>query len=1224
MGGWQPSNYRIYVSKIEDLRGNTIDFKYHRFTPVPSLPVKGHYKVASHVYPEKITTSLGQEVNFSYEKNSNLEPTLDYIEEDRGGDTPALFDFNYRFDKQWSKSKYCSFLGGTRLSKDYPKWCGEQKYQYRAKTMVEDILLPDGRKLTFKYQGPIASNIFNGSRYMDTYPAISEFTTSDGLHVAYEYQAFDKSDFDPYALTDNDFKSRTAHLRKRTQTIDNKNTVYNFIYNKINESEYTSQVMTPWGSNTKTYYRKGMLRGKLKKDKRYTGEVIEYTYNAIKLLPKISSAYKYDDGKYSISLKGADDGLFKTEVAIYGKYNKPSQINYYDKYGNVKSEKLTFRSYDSAYHDARKAFSTCVALVHTSCDFGPGPCNTDTSMCGVMPDYNESVNGLTRWISKLESVSVRDKTNMGEEIQVLLNRYNDYAEIENTINYGIENGYTYDDSGYVSSRNWFQNGLELSETYENYIRNIPTKVTRSDDSVLARGVDMGSGVVLWQADLAGLKTTYKYDSNGALKETTYPKEYNFNVKYEDHSLISNKRATVITQGDFRSETIYDAFSNVISRKKSGVNVSSPEEKLSYNAHGLVTEKSQVGANKYLSDLIYSYDPNMKLSQIRSEDSDGNTTTIKNVCTDEYCLSSNVDLIDSDCIGKSCEGRNDIGNIITNNDEGKTVNIENKFGVFGERFTVKTVEYTDDDVKIETKYKYDILGNLTVVERGGINKVYEYDLSKSGKSKLLKGRVEPESGKHTYNYYENGLLKNEFHNDSQISLLSYDKLGRLVSADYQDEMTKDLTFVYDTKDLLDYSLAGDIKVDYDYYANKKLKGHTLIKDSHSFKLGFEYDLNANLEKIIYPTGREIELSPDSLGRPTKVGNYISDIDYYGDSHAVSFMAYANGISHTMTLNEKYQPEIYNYSIAGVNLFNETYGYYPDEVIKSITDSVNGVNNLSLEYDRYNRMTAATGRWGRWDYGYDTLDNITSITKSNVQNDYSYNTNNLLTSAMGKSFTYDARGNATSNGANTFTYNLANQLIAVPSQGVVYEYDANGNRSRIGPTLGTDSKFELHDNSGSLFYEFDNTNGKSIDYIYAGKTLVAKVESGTQDTDGDGIVDYIEEKYGLDKNYNDAAEDLDGDGISNVDEINQGLLPNNEDSDGDLIPDGYETLHGLNPLYDDSSADKDTDGLSNYQEYLAKTDPANPDSDNDGILDGLDSSPLVNFAVLTIITNSLLLN
>lgn len=89
-------------------------------------------------------------------------------------------------------------------------------------------------------------------------------------------------------------------------------------------------------------------------------------------------------------------------------------------------------------------------------------------------------------------------------------------------------------------------------------------------------------------------------------------------------------------------------------------------------------------------------------------------------------------------------------------------------------------------------------------------------------------------------------------------------------------------------------------------------------------------------------------------------------------------------------------------------------------------------------------------------------------------------------------------------------------------------------------------------------------------------------GFADTDGDGMTDWYEDFYGLDKNTNDAATDSDNDGLTNLQELAAGTNPNNPDTDGDGMSDGWELANFGNqnalPL-----ADPDLDGSTNLEEF-----------------------------------------
>ncbi|MHA1684838.1 MAG: FG-GAP-like repeat-containing protein, partial [Candidatus Heimdallarchaeaceae archaeon] len=151
----------------------------------------------------------------------------------------------------------------------------------------------------------------------------------------------------------------------------------------------------------------------------------------------------------------------------------------------------------------------------------------------------------------------------------------------------------------------------------------------------------------------------------------------------------------------------------------------------------------------------------------------------------------------------------------------------------------------------------------------------------------------------------------------------------------------------------------------------------------------------------------------------------------------------------------------------------------------------------------------------------------------------------------------------------------------------------------------------------------------------------------DSDGDGMVDAWEIRYGL--NTTDPLDcnvDSDDDGLSNLREFTLALDPTDDDCDNDGLSDGEEIdFFDSNPLLNDSDGDgltdyqevhiygsnplltdTDGDGLTDYQEvHTYGTDPTKADTDGDGypdkdeIIAGTDptnffSSPLISFYLL----------
>ncbi|MEO0438473.1 MAG: Ig-like domain-containing protein [Pseudomonadota bacterium] len=117
-----------------------------------------------------------------------------------------------------------------------------------------------------------------------------------------------------------------------------------------------------------------------------------------------------------------------------------------------------------------------------------------------------------------------------------------------------------------------------------------------------------------------------------------------------------------------------------------------------------------------------------------------------------------------------------------------------------------------------------------------------------------------------------------------------------------------------------------------------------------------------------------------------------------------------------------------------------------------------------------------------------------------------------------------------------------------------------------------------------------------------------QSSTTDTDGDGMTDAFEERFGLNPNVNDAGADPDGDGLTNLEEFNANTDPTKADTDGDGLSDSVDPdpLDGLAASGGDLNGDGVTDArdVLVLQRALAGQGEASIDLNQDGRTDAAD--------------------
>jgi len=332
----------------------------------------------------------------------------------------------------------------------------------------------------------------------------------------------------------------------------------------------------------------------------------------------------------------------------------------------------------------------------------------------------------------------------------------------------------------------------------------------------------------------------------------------------------------------------------------------------------------------------------------------------------------------------------------------------------------------------TRFGYDGNGNLlTLLDAKGQPTSYSYD-----PMDRLFTRKDALNRSEGYQYDPAGNLTQFLDRKSQQSTFGYDQLNRRISASHQDGSSTN--FVYDA-----------------------VGRFTRITDTApgAGAIDFFYD---NLDRLILEVTAQgaVAYDYDAIGRRTKMTVAGQAPVTYGYDAASRLIQVAQG---TLIVG-------IGYDAAG----RRTSLTYPNGTSTSYT------------YDNASRLTRilhqGPGSTTIEDlvYAYDAAGNRTSLTRTNgtasllpnAVASAAYDAANEQTAFAGATLTYDQNGNLTNDGANTYTWDARNRLIARSGPGIneSFVYDALGRR--ISKTI----------------------NGVTTSNLYDGNDIVAEIGSG----------------------------------------------------------------------------------------------------------------------------------
>ena len=329
-------------------------------------------------------------------------------------------------------------------------------------------------------------------------------------------------------------------------------------------------------------------------------------------------------------------------------------------------------------------------------------------------------------------------------------------------------------------------------------------------------------------------------------------------------------------------------------------------------------------------------------------------------------------------------------------------------------------------------------------------------------------------------------------------------------------TANVTFGYDAAGNRTLMADGLGYVVYNYNTLSQLTSESRYFTGLSwYALSYAYNLGGELTSITNQSNVQVGYGYDKVGRPTSVSGagYAGDVDYINNityrAFGVKNIAYSNGrtLAHKydtrMRLTEWHvaatasQPAVMRWDYA-YDKFNENSGRVT--YAKNLDD---GTLDRSYDYDHVGRMWAShTGREARWhiaqesysgadgpyayNNAYDQWGNITQRNGWGVAN-ASYTASYSNNRRVG--LTYDASGNLTNDGSQSYTYDATGQQATASGNSLNQSYDGDGLRAKKVENGTTTYYLRSSVLGGQVVSELNSSGAWMRGYVYLGGQLLA---------------------------------------------------------------------------------------------------------------------------------------
>jgi RHS repeat-associated protein len=596
------------------------------------------------------------------------------------------------------------------------------------------------------------------------------------------------------------------------------------------------------------------------------------------------------------------------------------------------------------------------------------------------------------------------------------------------------------------------------------------------------------GKKIAEVDKNGNRTTFVYDGGGNLLRTVLPGGEQEQFNYDGNG----NRITRVDEAGEITRYSYDALDRLVGT----VAADGGAIVVAYDATGEITSNTDARGNQTrfsfdvngrrtrVTDALghqtaYTYDANGNTLSVT--DANGNTTAYAYDALDRRITSTFQDgtsvaisydrrgnkTAETDQVGATIRYAYDVMNRLVSVTDALGQVVSYAYDETGNR-----IAETDANGNI-TRWEYDGAGHLSrVIHPLGTTESYTYDgegnrtshkdangsttlISYDGRNRLL-NTLFPDGSSEDYAYTATGQ-RASVTTASGATAYSYDNMDRLSSVVNSDGSTLDYSYDVMGNRTSVTTLGGVTRTTFD-----ALNRPLTVTDADAGVTTYDFDPAGNRAALTYPNGATTSYAYDALGRLTSVVNRRSD------GSEISTYTYILGpAGNRVQLTE-----------SGGRVVDYAYDALYRLTQETITDPTLGNSIISYTYDSHGNRLSKSDTSGTRNYVYDANDRLLS----DGINTYSYDANgNTLSKSSGA-------------GSVSYGYDFENQMVSIPSNGMVYSYDADG--ARVASNINGETTRYVVDKNRQLpqvLEEQDGSGTTLVSYTY-GDDLVSQQRAG----------------------------------------------------------------------------------------------------------------------------------